>query len=188
MSILIKGMDMPSNCIECPFCDGEYGTCDCMKDCRVGGADEKPDWCPLEEVPTQDSRSKTLDALDCISRQAAIDAADRADYTGLAIEDVKRITDEVVKEIKQLPSAQPEITEKDVKKYCRKRCLVVLTSDLYAEMKERWSSVQPDIIACGDCKHWINHDRRCGYWNHGVRIIDWCSRAERREDEQTYRR
>ncbi len=46
---------------------------------------------------------------DCISRQAAIDAADRADYTGLAVEDVKKVTDEVVKELKQLPSAQPEI-------------------------------------------------------------------------------
>ena len=27
-------------------------------------------------------------------------------------------------------------------------------------------SAQPEIIACGDCKHWICHDRRCGYWNH----------------------
>ena len=45
---------------------------------------------------------------DLISRQAAIDAADRADYTGLAVEDVKKVTDEVVKELKQLPSVQPE--------------------------------------------------------------------------------
>ena len=48
---------------------------------------------------------------DLISRQAAIDAADRADYTGLAVEDVKKVTDEVVKELKQLPSAQPELIE-----------------------------------------------------------------------------
>lgn len=45
---------------------------------------------------------------DTISRQAAIDAADRADYTLLAVEDVKLVTDEVIKEIKKLPSAQPE--------------------------------------------------------------------------------
>lgn len=45
-----------------------------------------------------------------ISLKAAIDAADRADYTGLAVEDVKKVTDEVVKELKQLPSAQPERT------------------------------------------------------------------------------
>lgn len=43
-----------------------------------------------------------------ISRQAAIDAADRADYTSLPIEDVKKVTDAVIKELKQLPSAQPE--------------------------------------------------------------------------------
>lgn len=24
-------------------------------------------------------------------------------------------------------------------------------------------SVQPDIVACGDCIHQICHDRRCGY-------------------------
>ena len=45
---------------------------------------------------------------DLISRQDAIDAANRADYTGLALEDVKKVTDEVVKELKQLPSVQPE--------------------------------------------------------------------------------
>ena len=44
-------------------------------------------------------------------------------------------------------------------------------------------SAQPDIIACGDCKHWICHDRRCGFWNHGVKPLDWCCHAERRADE-----
>ena len=41
---------------------------------------------------------------------------------------------------------------------------------------------QPDIVACGDCIHWICHDRRCGYWNHGVKPLDWCCHAERRTD------
>lgn len=41
---------------------------------------------------------------------------------------------------------------------------------------------QPDIVACGDCIHWICHDRRCGYWNHGVKPLDWCCHAERRSD------
>lgn len=43
-------------------------------------------------------------------------------------------------------------------------------------------SAQPEIIACGDCKHWICHDRRCGYWNHGVKPLEWCCHAERRTD------
>lgn len=40
--------------------------------------------------------------------------------------------------------------------------------------------VQQDIIACGDCKYYIPHDQRCGYWNHGVKPLMWCSQAERR--------
>ena len=46
-------------------------------------------------------------------------------------------------------------------------------------------SAQPEIIACGDCKHWICHDRRCGFWNHGVKPLDWCCHAERRTDERS---
>lgn len=41
-------------------------------------------------------------------------------------------------------------------------------------------TAQPEIIRCKDCKHWICHDRRCGYWNHGVKQLDWCCHAERR--------
>ena len=47
---------------------------------------------------------------------------------------------------------------------------------------EQLPPAQPEIIACGDCKHWICHDRRCGYWNHGVKPLDWCCYAERREN------
>lgn len=43
---------------------------------------------------------------------------------------------------------------------------------------------RPEIIDCGNCKHWIRHDKRCGYWNHGVEPLDWCSHAERRTDER----
>ena len=67
----------------------------------------------LRRLPSAQADSKELSfthkALDTISRQAAIDAADRADYTGLAVEDVKKVTDEVVKELKQLPSVQPKL-------------------------------------------------------------------------------
>ena len=36
-------------------------------------------------------------------------------------------------------------------------------------------------ILCSHCKHYIRHDHRCGWWNHGVSNVDWCSHAERRE-------
>ena len=42
-------------------------------------------------------------------------------------------------------------------------------------------SARTEIIVCADCKHWICHDRRCGYWNHGVKPLEWCCHAERRE-------
>lgn len=45
---------------------------------------------------------------DLISRQAAIAATDFSDYVGLSVYDVKKVTDEVVKELKRLPSARPE--------------------------------------------------------------------------------
>ena len=48
---------------------------------------------------------------------------------------------------------------------------------------EKAPTIEQEIIVCADCKHWICHDRRCGYWNHGVKPLDWCSHAERRIDE-----
>ena len=78
---------------------------------------------------------------DPISRQAAIDVADYTDYTGLAVEDVKKVTDEVVKGLKQLPSAQPEPLTCDGCKYekngqdlcyeCCRGC-----GDMYEERKD----------------------------------------------------
>ena len=95
---------------------------------------------------------------DPIERQDAIDAADRADYTGLAVEDVKKVTDEVVKELKQLPSAQPEIvTCKD----CRWRkdqsgstawlpCRAIVTpSDFYCGRAERRTDERFDRTSSG---------------------------------------
>ena len=45
---------------------------------------------------------------DLIYRQAAINVADATDYTGLSVEDVKKVTDEVVKGLKTIPSAEPD--------------------------------------------------------------------------------
>ena len=50
-------------------------------------------------------------------------------------------------------------------------------------VKHHVPSAQLEVILCGDCKHWICHDRRCGYWNHKVGAIDWCSHGERRTYE-----
>lgn len=44
-----------------------------------------------------------------------------------------------------------EPTEEQVKEYCRKRCLAIVTSELFNEMKARWSA---EPVRHG---HWINH-------------------------------
>lgn len=46
--------------------------------------------------------------LDAISRQAAINVADYTDYIGLAVEDVKKVTDAVVKGLKCLSPVTPK--------------------------------------------------------------------------------
>ena len=46
---------------------------------------------------------------DSISRRAAIDAANRADYTGLTVEDVTKVTDAVVEELKKCPSIKLDV-------------------------------------------------------------------------------
>lgn len=57
-----------------------------------------------------------------------------------------------------------------------------LYTDEICKVLNELPSVQPDIIVCADCKHWVCHDKRCGYWNHGVQPLMWCSQAERRTD------
>lgn len=95
MSVLIKGMEKPEHCGYCRF---RYdGICHALQKTQYSMNE-----CPI--VVIDDAGLN-----DTISRQAAIDVADYTDYTGLAIEDVKKVTDEVVKGLKRLPSAQSEI-------------------------------------------------------------------------------
>lgn len=82
---------------------------------------------------------------DLISRQAVIDeikeriSANKFSGNVGLISELNRLEGYVL----QLPPAQPEITEEDIELYCRKRCLVVITDELFAEMKTRWSA-QPE--------------------------------------------
>lgn len=97
--------------------------------------------------------------------------------------------------LKSVPSAQQEITEDDVKEYCRKRCLIVVASDFYDEMTRRWASAQPEIVRCKDCKH-FKRNIPCvgGFYDGCDELIDdgnemfveenfYCGYAERRADE-----
>ncbi len=86
MSVLVKGMQMPTSCFVCPFC--LYGYPDeCVVICsrlrrKVGNFDEKlkgiPKDCPLVEVPPH---GRLIDAdIVCyqLEKQATIDGQPRA--------------------------------------------------------------------------------------------------------------
>lgn len=91
---------------------------------------------------------------DLIERQAAIDAIEVK---------LKKLVEDSARDVNKL---RDMITVKHVLK-----SIVALPK------------VKLETVVCEDCTHWINHDRRCGFWNHGVKRLDWCSYAERRTDE-----
>lgn len=95
---------------------------------------------------------------DLISRRAAIDVADYTDYTGLAIEDVKKVTDEVVKGLKRLPSidAVPVVRCAECKWF---QCNMSMDGYL------------PKGVDEFECRHW------CGSCD----PVDFCSYGERKE-------
>ena len=91
MSVLIKGMDMPDNCEECKIKLWDEGENDYV--CPFSGVMTlsigRQNDCPLEEQEPCE---------DCVSRQAAIDAALSAFSRGLLASP----------DIRKLPSVQPE--------------------------------------------------------------------------------
>lgn len=79
MSILIKGMEMPTGCDDCEFCkqdiSGYDWCCVPMMNGRDKPLDEpviKPDWCPLIPVPKH-GRLGDLDELERDFREDAKD-------------------------------------------------------------------------------------------------------------------
>ena len=63
----------------------------------------------------------------------------------------------------------------------KKRDAGVVVPAIYEKIKSL-PSAQPEIIRCKDCKKYDTHDHRCKHWNHGVVVMDWCSRAERKDN------
>ena len=142
MSVLIKGVRLPSNCLHCPmqfggFC---YVKPDWVEDGRVASTvDEaykqgRPTWCPLEE----------------------------------------------------LPSAQPTI-EPDTDEWCETckeydaelHCCPRFNHVIKATVKEYEASMP---IRCKDCKHYDG--RPCGKVDWYNSADDYCSRGERKPDEE----
>ena len=54
--------------------------------------------------------------------------------------------------LNRVPTVDAEPTEEQVEEYCRKRCLVIVTSELYDEMIAKWSA---EPVRHG---HWIDNE------------------------------
>ena len=124
-------------------------------------------------IPKQKPDSNTLDALDCISRQAAIYAIDAIcspesckSFLDKSSNDCEVCqVDACMKALDALPSAQPELATN-----------LQLSSNYL-------STAQPEIIHCKDCIHfnrWCMLVDPCG---EDFTADDYCSKAERRSDE-----
>ena len=89
-SILIKNMEMPINCIYeengktkfCFFCNHDDTPFCVYRGAGLGLDDERPDWCPLVEVPTPHGRLIDADALDY-----KLDSSDRDIYVRGVLEE-----------------------------------------------------------------------------------------------------
>lgn len=56
--------------------------------------------------------------------------------------------------------------------------------DAVIDIIDELPSAQPEQVRCKGCKRYDSHGHRCKWWNHGVSIVDWCSHAERSDDER----
>jgi len=107
MSILIKGMKMPTDCIECRFCD--KGTLFCWATREFISGFGHPKFCPLEEVPTQPMKHRMSRAIDAVELKISIA------YSNI-LEDGKSL-DQIIDE---QPTIEPEpqiVRCKDCKHY-----------------------------------------------------------------------
>ena len=78
MSVLIKGMNMPTRCEDCPVCHymerGTITACGCKATMMIRPIDcnSKPYWCPLVEVPAPHGRLIDADAFGHIIGQFSL--------------------------------------------------------------------------------------------------------------------
>ena len=166
----------------------------------------------VEKLPSALGTNLAEVGTDCISRQAAIDALD-------CINGVEEV-------LRSIPSAQPEIIRcRECKfasgdsricmkfdhspigelDFCSKKYIVgdiwELTGAEIREVIDSQPTIQPEIIRCKDCKHWIPYDWMfseiwqskniadypedeigCDCCDMAMKANDFCSRAERRTE------
>lgn len=81
MSVIVKGMEMPQNCDKCKFQSDSRLYCDAMPYNFCGNTNdiERPDWCPLIELPPH-GRLGDLDKLMTEFMDSDLDHLQRDDW------------------------------------------------------------------------------------------------------------
>lgn len=120
-------MEMPSCCYDCDFSIGVMST-EVDRECTITekyvNDDDRPDWCPLVDVPDEAGNcSEIPNNSDCVSRRAAVEAI--ANQSRFSAEEIINICDKSVQDengwlgglkeailaVLELPSAQPKTTQ-----------------------------------------------------------------------------
>ena len=148
----------------------------------------------------QSNAPNALSALDCVDRQAAVDAIRaKDDYSNVA---VAIGLGKAMTAVCELPSVQPEQSSEiqDILEYLDTVLHPIISPDywnVYSELHDMISmlpSAQPEIIRCKDCKYCDSYiaeitsdgnmeriEYRCKDFHASVMPDEYCSRGERRD-------
>lgn len=138
MSVLVKGMEMPENCYDCPL-EGSMGVCLATdrEDCRVESLD-RPEWCPLvPAVPLEDYQSmertvhKLTQALAAAGTPVEEYDSDHIWYNGKQFISLRRVG-EMIKE---------------------------KTADATPVRHGRWIKNDNGTYSCSECQSWIPNEQ-----------------------------
>lgn len=172
MSVLIKGMEMPSNCHACDMlelsgvvgCEHAYDT----KNSVWGRALN----CPLVPVPPHgrliDGETKTAVEYSIVEPKTNADQIRTRSDEGLA-----HLLAQARSSLTCVVDDNQNYYWKDVKKWL---------NWLEAETDSTPTILASEVVRCEECKNYIKHDKRCGVWNHGVFKDDYCSRSQKKEE------
>ena len=107
MSVLIKGMEMPGKCENCPCYDYIDYVCradDCFAPFDVENPEERSEHCPLIEVPTPHGRLIDADKLQAAIHGCLCETCETFECEkgmGCLVEDVFNLIDQIEAEVSE---------------------------------------------------------------------------------------
>ena len=124
----------------------------------------------IDRQPSQNNGSNTLDALDCVSRQAAIDALSQYPFEKVV---------NCLSILEELPSVQQD---KNMIHLQKEQAYMQGWEDGRKALRE---NTQSEIIRCKDCIRWrlLVGVHVCRRYSDIRDENDFCSMAERKDDE-----